>query len=224
MYADDTTLISTLETFGNTNRPTEIENNISDEISKITTWLHSNKLKLNASKSKFMIFFKHPKIIPKLNIWANGNQIDEIQELNFLGITIDQNITWTPLEGCPQKNCDIFSLLIKYAKNKHLPKKRVKYQKSKHFKSKWMTKRLLNSINTKDRLYKILVQTDTNNILYETMRLNLKTYQRILKNSIKKAKRVYHYNLFSKYKADIKKTWSIIKDTLGKTNSQKNKL
>ena len=73
MYADDTTLISTRETFGNTNRPTEIETNISDKISKITTWLHSNKLKLNASKSKFMIFFKHPKIIPKLNIWANGN-------------------------------------------------------------------------------------------------------------------------------------------------------
>ena len=96
MYADDTTLISTLETFGNTNRPTEIENNISDQISKITTWLHSNKLKLNASKSKFMIFFKHPKIIPKLNIWANGNQIDEVQEFNFLGITIDQKITWTP--------------------------------------------------------------------------------------------------------------------------------
>ena len=68
MYADDTTLISTLETFGNTNRPTEIENNISNKISKITTWLHSNKLKLNASKSKFMMFFKHPKIIPKLNI------------------------------------------------------------------------------------------------------------------------------------------------------------
>ena len=95
MYADDTTLISTLETFGNTNRPTEIENNISNEISKITTWLHSNKLKVNASKSKFMIFFKHPKIIPKLNIWANGNQIDEVQEFNFLGITIDQNINWT---------------------------------------------------------------------------------------------------------------------------------
>ena len=39
MYADDTTLISTPETFGNTNRYTEIENNISNEISKITTWL-----------------------------------------------------------------------------------------------------------------------------------------------------------------------------------------
>ena len=39
-----------------------------------------------------MIFFKHPKIIPKLNIWANGNPIDEVQELSFLGITIDQTL------------------------------------------------------------------------------------------------------------------------------------
>ena len=41
-----------------------------------------------------MIFFKHPKIISKFNIWANGNQI--VQEFNLLGIAIDQNITWTP--------------------------------------------------------------------------------------------------------------------------------
>ena len=96
MYADDTTLVSTLETFGNTNRPTELESNISNEISKITIWLHSNKLKLKASKSKFMVFFKYPKIIPKLYILANSNPIFEVQEFNFLGITIDQNTTWTP--------------------------------------------------------------------------------------------------------------------------------
>ena len=83
-----------------------------------------------------------------------------------------------------------------------------------------MTKGLLNSIYTKDRIYKLFVQTDTNNILYETIRLNLKTYQHILKNSIKEAKQVYHFNLFSKYKEDVKKTWSINKDALGKTNSQ----
>ena len=56
------------------------------------------------------------------------------------------------------------------------------------------------------------------------MQINLKTYQRILKYSIKDAKRVYHFNPFSKYNKDVKKTWLIIKDTLGKTNSQKNKL
>ena len=32
------------------------------------------------------------------------------------------------LEGCPQKNYDIFSLLIKYVKNKHLPKKRENFK------------------------------------------------------------------------------------------------
>ena len=37
------------------------------KISKVVTWLQSNKLKLNVSKSKFMLFYKHPKVVPKLN-------------------------------------------------------------------------------------------------------------------------------------------------------------
>ena len=41
-----------------------------------------------------MIFFKHPKVIPKLNISVNDNQIDQVDEFNFLGITIDQSVTW----------------------------------------------------------------------------------------------------------------------------------
>ena len=71
MYADDSTLVSTLENFGDRNNAKEIEQNINKEIYKITTWLHSNKLRLNVSLSKFMIFFKHPKVTPKLNISIN---------------------------------------------------------------------------------------------------------------------------------------------------------
>ena len=94
MYADDTTLVSTLENFGDRNNAKEIEQNIYKEIYKITTWLHSSKLRLNVSKSKFMIFFNHPKTIPKLNIISvNNNQIDQVDEFNFLGITIDQSVT-----------------------------------------------------------------------------------------------------------------------------------
>ena len=96
MYADDTTLVSTLETFGRTCNVKEIERNINIEISKVTTWLQRNKLQLNVSKSKFMVFFKHPKTLPKLNITANGNLIGQVSEFNFLGITIDENITWNP--------------------------------------------------------------------------------------------------------------------------------
>ena len=43
-----------------------------------------------------MVFFKHPKTLPKLHITANGNLIGQVSEFNFLGITIGENITWNP--------------------------------------------------------------------------------------------------------------------------------
>ena len=70
MYADDTTLISTLENFGPTNYAKELEQNINDEISKVASWLQCNKLKLNVSKSKFMLFYKHPKVVLKLTLYS----------------------------------------------------------------------------------------------------------------------------------------------------------
>ena len=57
MYADDTTLVSTLENFGALNNIAVIEDKINREITKISHWLHSNKLMLNTAKSKFMVFF-----------------------------------------------------------------------------------------------------------------------------------------------------------------------
>ena len=44
----------------------EIESNINIEISKVATWLQRNKWQLNVSKSKFMMFLKHPKTLPNL--------------------------------------------------------------------------------------------------------------------------------------------------------------
>ena len=71
-----------------------LEQELNKEISKVNTWLLSNKLLLNVAKSKFMIFFKHPQKIPKLNIAINGNPVEQVTNFNFLGITIDQNLTW----------------------------------------------------------------------------------------------------------------------------------
>ena len=96
MYADDTTLISSLETFGDRKKTKYIENNNNTEISQITTWLKSNMLNLNVEKSNFIIFFKHPKKLPNLNITVNNKIIEQVDHFNYLGITLDQNITWTP--------------------------------------------------------------------------------------------------------------------------------
>ena len=61
MYADDTTLLSHLENFGPLNDIYTLEQELNREISKVNTWLLSNKLLLNVAKSKFMIFFKYPR-------------------------------------------------------------------------------------------------------------------------------------------------------------------
>ena len=66
------------------------------DISKITTWLKSNMLNLNIEKSKFMLFFKHSKKLSNLNITVNNNIIEQTDRFNYLGITLDQNMTWTP--------------------------------------------------------------------------------------------------------------------------------
>ena len=91
MYADDTTLTSSLE---NLTDAASLERELNEEILKVYCWLLSNKLTLNTAKSKFMIFFKHPKVIPRLNLKIARNTIEQVAEFNFLGINIDQNITW----------------------------------------------------------------------------------------------------------------------------------
>ena len=94
LYADDTTLVSTLENFGTLSNVAELEYAINCEISKISSWLVSNMLVLNVAKSKLMLFFKSPKHPPKLRLTINGDIIEQVEEFNFLGITVDQNVTW----------------------------------------------------------------------------------------------------------------------------------
>lgn len=119
-----------------------------------------------------------------------------------------------------QANHDIFSRLIEYARDKHLPKKIVRFDRRKHKKSKWITNGILQSINTKNKLYKIFIQSDpSNEALYEVLRNEYKTYRTTLRKSIREAKRKYYARTFETFKSDIKRTWSIINNSL-KTNSK----
>ena len=93
-YADDTTLVSTLENFGTLSNIAELEYAINCEISKISSWLVSNMLVLNVAKTKLMLFFKSPTRPPKPTLTMNGDIIEQVEEFNFLGITVDQNVTW----------------------------------------------------------------------------------------------------------------------------------
>ena len=56
IYADDTTLFSTIETFSVSVQNKSTESVINEELLKIVEWLNINKLSLNKSKSKYMTF------------------------------------------------------------------------------------------------------------------------------------------------------------------------
>ena len=66
MYADDTTLLSNLTSFGN-NIKTK-ESLINAELSNVIECLNINKLSLNKSKSKYMIFHVPNKDIQYLTL------------------------------------------------------------------------------------------------------------------------------------------------------------
>ena len=115
---------------------------------------------------------------------------------------------------------EIFITLFQLAKNIHLLMKSVRYQIRKHKKSKWMTTGILNSINTKDGLYKTLLKTYTNTDDYNVAKDNFKRYREILSNNIKRAKMLYYKRTFNLYQNDAKKTWALIKETLQQKKKQ----
>ena len=94
-YADDTTLFSTLNNLVNAQNinPDII---INKELAKINEWLEINKLSLNVTKTKFMVFHtqhKHRAIkppVPKIN----NTNIEKVEQFKFLGLTLDSNLNW----------------------------------------------------------------------------------------------------------------------------------
>ena len=73
---------------------TVLNGNINKELCKIDKWLKLNKLSLNTTKSKFIIFHIPQKRveIPIINI--NNVNIECVANFDFLGVTIDKKLSW----------------------------------------------------------------------------------------------------------------------------------
>ena len=94
MYADDTTLSSTIDSFCDINSNASADSLINAEIDKVIEWLKINKLSLNKNKSKYMTFHMPKKQIQHLTLKIDGINIEKVEEFNFLGLTMDTNLKW----------------------------------------------------------------------------------------------------------------------------------
>ena len=86
MYADDTTLYCNIDQ----NVSEEVINN---ELSKVSQWLAANKLSINVTKTKYMVFHLHKKVVTCPDLQLNGNKIERVTQFNFLGLILQSNLS-----------------------------------------------------------------------------------------------------------------------------------
>ena len=95
-FADDTTCSFS------SNNVQHLYNTMNHELRSLNTWFRSNKLSLNAKKTKYIIFGTqiNRNNMDMYNIHINNQRIERIgkslenKSFKFLGIEIDENLSW----------------------------------------------------------------------------------------------------------------------------------
>ena len=69
---------------------------VQNELDKVSKWLIVNKLSINTSKTKFIVFRSSMKKRQnfKVEITLNGKNIEQAKSTTFLGVVIDEFLTW----------------------------------------------------------------------------------------------------------------------------------
>lgn len=90
MYADDTALLFR----GNSLRT--LKEQVTAELSHISTWFARNKLALNIAKTKYVIFHSRRKNLDysHLHLEIDNSPIERVSTFKYLGVQIDENMNW----------------------------------------------------------------------------------------------------------------------------------
>ena len=99
-FADDTTLVQNIAFFSgdeSTLTQSQVERRLNVELKKVYDWLCVNKLSLNVSKSRCLVFKnpKYPTVSKPYELEINNEKIKCVSEFNFLGIMLDEFLSWT---------------------------------------------------------------------------------------------------------------------------------
>ncbi len=94
LFADDTALAESSETFS------ELNSKMNAEINKVHDWLIANKLSVHyAKKTQFILFIPKAKSKEKPDnflLKMGEHIIEQTTSYKYLGVLIDENLNWTP--------------------------------------------------------------------------------------------------------------------------------
>ena len=111
MFADDTNLFLVGEKIN------DMEFIMNSELDKINKWIQVNKLSLNLSKTNYMLFKGNKKVASLPDIIMNNVKISCINKSKFLGVIIDDKLTWIHhIEHVSKKISKAIGILYKLRK------------------------------------------------------------------------------------------------------------
>ena len=87
-FADDTVLLYTGRTV------VELEHIINQDLDRYFNWLIQNKLKINLEKTSYMLFRQKNNTDKEMNICINEEKIKQVNFIRYLGLIIDDTISW----------------------------------------------------------------------------------------------------------------------------------
>ena len=89
LYADDT------NAFHSTSCIKTLSKTMQTELDKVVKWFSANKLSINASKTKFVLFKgKNKSQNEQMSLRINTDVIKQVSSVRFLGLIINEGLTW----------------------------------------------------------------------------------------------------------------------------------
>jgi len=155
--------------------------------------------KVNNKSSKY--FYIKKQGTQEFDSFKNGIRTAD------LNTAIDQSIN-----ADPNANYNVINNILNQQVESSFPLQKIKFNKKRHCGNPWMSQSLLNCVNKKNQLFRKVKKTKIDSDTYNNIVHNYRVYNSTLKRLIKTQKKDYYSSFFNRYKNNLNKTWSKIKD------------
>lgn len=88
LYADDAVVTCSGKD------PLIVAAHVEEDLQNLNAWFNDNKLQINTNKTKYLVFQTNHANSPKIKIHLEGNEIEEVDNIKYLGLHIDNKLNW----------------------------------------------------------------------------------------------------------------------------------